>query len=126
MTSPTYQDPEGRNRTPTPVVLIHPDPHLFVAVAEACHPAGVPLEAVCQIAEIERWPIGQIVVTDLERISPFWQDVGAAHVLAVVQSATQGQIALARGATGWVLAHHAAAAVLALAGVASVSTGSAA
>jgi hypothetical protein len=126
MASPTQLSANHRAPSPVPVVLIHSAPERFACVAGMCHKAGVPIVTVRHIAEMERWPVGQIVVTDLDRVTPFWTTVGAAHVLAVVEHAAEGPAALERGATGWLLIEHSAVAVLAFAGVASIQSDSAA
>ena len=126
MASPNQEGADTRAPTPLPVVLIHSDLELFARVADACRSVGVPIVAVRHIAELERWPAGHVVVTDVEHTTPFWRDVGAAHVLAVVWSAAQGRMALERGATEWALREHVPASVLAVACVASAPTNSAA
>ena len=45
---------------------------------------------VRHIAEIQRWPIGEIVVVDARQFTPWWAVVGAAHV--VVLSDASGQM----------------------------------
>ena len=47
---------------------------------------GFKISAMRHIAEIERWPVGQIVVVDAARFTPWWTEVGALRV--VVLSAT--------------------------------------
>jgi hypothetical protein len=121
MVTPTHNGTED-SFSPLPVLLIHTDPELIASLAAVCRRAGIPLLTVGRIAEIERWPVGHIVVTDLERTTPLWREVGAAHVLAVVQSPAEGATAIERGATGWVLARHAAVGLLALAGAAGDCT----
>ena len=44
---------------------------------------GFTLSVKSHIAEIERWPVGQIVVVDAERFTPWWGDVGAARVVVL-------------------------------------------
>jgi hypothetical protein len=120
MTSATLLD---RACEPTPVLLLLPrTATVFADIAVACYGAGVEAMAVDNIAEIERWPIGEIVVADLDYLTPFWLSVGAAHVIAVVEDAAQGRLALERGATEWVLTSNAATYVPAFARTAGVPT----
>ncbi|MET0167384.1 MAG: hypothetical protein ABW318_20570 [Vicinamibacterales bacterium] len=35
------------------------------------------------IAEIQRWPVGEIVVVDARQFTPWWAVVGAAHVVVL-------------------------------------------
>jgi hypothetical protein len=47
---------------------------------------GFEISVMSYIAEIQRWPAGQIVVVDAARFTPWWTEVGAVRV--VVLSAT--------------------------------------
>jgi hypothetical protein len=97
------------------VVLICTDAHFRRGLTDACRSAGVSILAVGSIAEIERWPVGSIVVTDLPYLTPWWKTVGAMHVLALADDVDAGVEALRRGASGWLLREHSHAAVAALA-----------
>ena len=55
--------------------------------------------AVSSIAEVEQWPVGQIVVTDAAHLTPLWRQVGAAAVIVLVQRAEDASNAGERGAT---------------------------
>ena len=72
---------------------------MFLAV---CQARGIQAQGVRDLGEIERWPVGGLVVTDLARLSSWWTSVGARHVVAVVASAAEGPEALANGATAWI------------------------
>jgi hypothetical protein len=50
---------------------------------------GFEVSAMSYIAEIERWPVGQVVVVDAARFTPWWTEVGAVRV--VVFSAAAGE-----------------------------------
>ena len=71
------------------ILLVASDPqcrHHFEAVLRT---RGFEVSAVRHIAEIERWPIGQIVVVDARQFTPWWAVVGAAHVV-VLSDTTDG------------------------------------
>ena len=69
-------------------------------IAQACRAAGVSVQAVSSIAQLEQWPVGQIVMTDAAYVTPFWGAVGALEVIAFVDD-SEGKEALRNGATGW-------------------------
>ena len=69
-------------------------------IEQACLAAGFRVQAVSSIAELERWPAGQIVLTDAAYVTPFWTYMGAVEVVAFVDE-SEGQDALKCGATRW-------------------------
>jgi len=85
------------------IVVICSDPTTRTLVASECMAAGLPVTAVARLADLERWPTGAVVVTDLEHLTPWWRHVGVRHVLALVDSPTSGPDALDGGATCWVV-----------------------
>ena len=64
--------------------------------------AGLDVLDVSCIAEVERWPTGDIVITEAERFTPWWKTIGATHVVVLAASAEEGNAACARGANAWV------------------------
>ena len=69
-----------------------PQPHVLLLdcdrlrreqIATVLRERGFTLSVKSHIAEIERWPVGQIVVVDAERFTPWWGDVGAARVVVL-------------------------------------------
>lgn len=72
-----------------------------LAVVQACRAAGVKVVAVTRLAELERWPRGQMVITDFTHLTPWWRTVGAREVIVLAQDAEEGMAALENGATGW-------------------------
>ena len=69
-------------------------------IARACRGAGLVVQTVGSISELECWPIGQIVVTDAAYVTPLWGAVGAREVVAFVD-VSEGNDALNNGATRW-------------------------
>jgi DNA-binding NarL/FixJ family response regulator len=88
----------GENR----VLLIEADADRRARLATALAASGMTVVAVASIAEIERWPEGDVVVTDSERFTPWWVHVGAKHVIVLADTAEQGVEACERGASAWV------------------------
>jgi hypothetical protein len=84
------------------VLLIEADPERRAQLSTALAASGMTVIAVSCIAEIERWPTGDLVVTDCERFTPWWTRVGAAHVVVLADSEEAGEDACHRGASAWV------------------------
>lgn len=57
--------------------------------------------AVGSVAEVERWPIGQVVITDAAHLTPFWRQVGAIEVIVLVPHGHAMVEAVECGATRW-------------------------
>ena len=64
--------------------------------------AGLPVFDVGSIADLERWPKGDIVITEAQRYTPWWTSVGATHVVVLADTPEEGAAACAQGATVWV------------------------
>ena len=63
--------------------------------------AGLSVIAVDRIAEVERWPTGDTVVTDHDHYTPLWNQVGAAAVIVLADTPAQGAESCLCGATTW-------------------------
>jgi hypothetical protein len=83
------------------VLIIVTDARQRFAAEEACRAAGVSVLAASSIAELEKWPEGQVVITDFAHLTPWWRRVGAAEVIVLVTNAAEGHSALSNGATNW-------------------------
>jgi hypothetical protein len=76
-----------QNQQPEPhVLLLDLDTRRRKQFASVLRGRGFKISAMSYIAEIERWPMGQIVVVDAARFTPWWTEVGAVRV--VILSAT--------------------------------------
>ena len=71
-------------------------------IEAACRQVGIPVVAVQHIADVERWPVDQIVVTDSEHLTSWWRAVGAAKVIVLAANLTEAMAGLRQGATGWI------------------------
>jgi DNA-binding NtrC family response regulator len=94
---PRARESKGKDR----VLLIEADTERRARLATALAASGLTVIAVASIAEIERWPEGEVVVTDGERFTPWWMQVGARHVVVLADTAQQGVDACRRGASAW-------------------------
>jgi hypothetical protein len=90
------------------VLVIESDKVLLQRLVRDFAAAGVPMLGVSSVAEIERWPAGEIVITDLPHFTPWWNTVGAAQVIVLVDRAEDAHDAMQRGASGWLVRSHAA------------------
>jgi hypothetical protein len=72
-----------------------PMPHVLVLdtdvqrrqrLATALRQRGFGVSVASSIADLERWPSGQIVVVDAARFTPWWATVGAVRVLVLSDS----------------------------------------
>ena len=81
------------------VLVIQSDPELRRNLVAACRARRIPAIGVSRIAEIERWPTGQIVITDVAHLTSWWKHVGATQVIAVLDHSEESAAALANGAT---------------------------
>ena len=76
-----------RSHVPQPqVLLLDLDTRRRNQFATVLRGRGFTISVMSYIAEIERWPVGEIVVVDAARFTPWWTEVGALRV--VVLSAT--------------------------------------
>jgi hypothetical protein len=87
------------------MLLLDSDERTRRELAKALRTVRLPVLSVGSIVEIERWPVGDLVVTDAEHFTPWWKKIGATHVIVIAASAREGEAACALGATAWVARH---------------------
>ena len=85
------------------MLLLESDARERARLTKALEGAGLLVQGVSSIAEIERWPAGDIVITPAERFTSWWQKMGATHVIVLARTPEEGVAACARGASRWVL-----------------------
>jgi hypothetical protein len=78
------------------VLVVAADPLCRDGLEAVLRARGFEVAAVRHIAEIERWPIGEIVVVDARQFTPWWAVVGAAHVV-VLSDTTDGAEQISSG-----------------------------
>jgi hypothetical protein len=69
-----------RNR-PISILLLDLNLRRREQVAHILRKSGFEISVKSHIAEIERWPVGQIVVVDAARFTTWWIEVGAVRVV---------------------------------------------
>jgi DNA-binding response OmpR family regulator len=87
-------------RLPT-VLLVESRPEVRARLSEGLRRAGVVVTVAAHIAEIERWPAGGTVVTDIERFTAWWRQVGAEYVIVLAGTEIEGLSACSSGADAW-------------------------
>jgi DNA-binding response OmpR family regulator len=92
-----WREQQGR------MLLLESDADERERLTEALEEAGLPVLGVSSIAEIERWPAGDVVITDVERFTSWWKEMGATHVVVIASTPEEGAAACEQGATMWVL-----------------------
>jgi hypothetical protein len=83
------------------VLLIESDMARRHELAETLQARGLSVVTATDIAEVERWPVGDVVITEFRRFTPFWRRVGASHVVVLADTPGEGIDACDRGATAW-------------------------
>jgi hypothetical protein len=65
------------------VLLIHSDAATRNELSHVLRQAGKHVRAAASIAEVERWPRRDVVITDARSFTPLWLTVGAVHVVVL-------------------------------------------
>jgi hypothetical protein len=84
-----------------PPLLLESDPVRLAKLEAGLRDAGILVTAARRIGDIERWPVNTFVITDVDRFSPWWREVGATDVIVLANTAEKGVAACQRGATTW-------------------------
>jgi hypothetical protein len=72
------------------MVLIESDSLRRDVLARALRDAGIAVLAVSSIAELERWPSGEVVVTESSQFTTWWREVGCTQVVVLEETAAEG------------------------------------
>jgi CheY-like chemotaxis protein len=86
---------------PPSVLLLESQPELRAQFSQALRNAGISVTEAARVGDVERWPSGQTVVTDAERFTSWWKQVGAEHVIVLAANEREGLSACSSGATSW-------------------------
>jgi CheY-like chemotaxis protein len=81
------------------VLLVHSNPAVRDQLAADLQSAGISLTVAGRIAEVERWPAGDVVITEERLFTPFWLSVGAAHVVVLTSGTDAANFAEHRSVT---------------------------
>jgi hypothetical protein len=96
-TVPPHRIPKSSRRRS--FLIIETDDSHRAALEAAAREAGLQVHAVSSIGDVERWPEGEIVVTDAAHCTPWWKFVGATEVIALTRNDAEREAALRDGAT---------------------------
>jgi CheY-like chemotaxis protein len=88
-------------REPGRMLLVESNDRRRAELSTVLEAAGFAVVAVGRVAEVERWPADQVVITEADRFTPWWRQVGATHVIVLANDAAQGEEACSRGAAAW-------------------------
>lgn len=99
---PAFRRTIDRPCPSAPVMVVVSDTAVRLIIEDACRQMRLASIAVERIADIERWPVDQIVVTDLDHLTPWWRAVGAAKVIVLTANRSEAMAGLRQGATGWI------------------------
>jgi hypothetical protein len=94
-------DSEAIAPAPRSVLLLESQPELRAQLSEALRSAGITVTEAARVGDVERWPSGQTVVTEVERYTSWWKQVGAEHVIVLAPTEGEGMRACSSGATAW-------------------------
>jgi hypothetical protein len=60
---------------------------------------GIRVVPVSRVANVERWPVGDVLVTDMAHATGWWIDVGATHVIVLADTDEERDLAQRSGAS---------------------------
>lgn len=83
------------------VLLLESEPRLRAELSRALRSAGIDVTEAARVGDVERWPSGQTVVTDADRFTAWWKEVGAEHVVVLADDEREGVEACSSGASAW-------------------------
>ena len=83
------------------VLLLESQPELRAQFSEALRSAGIVVTEASRVGDVERWPSGETVVTDAERFTSWWKQVGAEHIVVLADTEREGEQACSSGASAW-------------------------
>ena len=84
------------------VVVLDANSSRRTSLARTLRGAGLQVSAFGSIGEMERWPVGAVLLIDLPFFTPWWRNVGARDVMVLAATAESGHAACARGAHAWI------------------------
>src|SRR5258706_2890253 len=112
----------GRSFThPMSVVLVDPATERREQLVSLLRAEGIRVVPVSRVASLERWPVGDVLVTYLAHTTHWWIHVGAAHVIVPADTDQERSLAQRSGASGVVASGNTAALLSILRSVAESS-----
>ena len=83
---------------PLSVVVLDADDARREQTVSSLRAHGIRVVAAARIANLERWPVGEVLVTDAAHATRLWSDVGATHVIVLADTDEERSLAERSGA----------------------------
>ena len=84
---------------PLSVVLVDAEDARREKLMSLLRAEGIRVVPVSRVANVERWPVGDVLVTDMAHSTQWWIDVGATHVIALADTDEERDLAQRSGAS---------------------------
>jgi hypothetical protein len=81
------------------VVLVDPETVRRQQMVFSLRAARILVIPVSRIADLERWPVGRVVVTNVAHATRWWFHVGATHVIVLADTDEERLLAQRSGAS---------------------------
>lgn len=94
---------------PLSVVLVDADDMRREQMASSLRAEGIRVVPASRIANLERWPVGEVVVTHVAHATRSWFGVGATHVIVLADTDEERSLAQRSGASAVVASQNPAA-----------------
>jgi hypothetical protein len=83
---------------PLSVVVLDAEDARLEQTVSSLRAHGIRVVAATRIANLERWPVGEVVVTDAAHATRWWSDVGATHMIVLADTDEERSLAERSGA----------------------------
>ena len=87
---------------PLSVVLVDGDHARRKGLVSLLRAEGIRVVPASRVANLERWPVGEVLVTDVAHSTRWWIDVGATHVIVLADTDEERLLAQRTGASATV------------------------
>jgi hypothetical protein len=105
------------------VVLVDPATERRERLVSLLRAEGIRVVPVSRVVSLERWPVGDVLVTHVAHSIRSWIDLGASHVIVLADTDEERSLAQSNGASAVVASHDTAALLSILRSVAEASGG---
>jgi len=107
---------------PLSVVLLDAEDARREQTVSLLRAEGIRVVAATRIANLERWPVGEVLVTDAAHATRWWSDVGATHVIVLADTDEERSLAERSGASAVLTSGNSAALLSILRSVAELQS----
>jgi hypothetical protein len=90
------------------VVLVDADDARRKQLVLSLRAERIPVVPVSRVADLERWPVGEVLVTDVAHSTRWWLDVGATHMIVLADTDEERRLAQCSGASAMVASRNTA------------------